>query len=288
MSVFDAGRAQRGAMEEATTAPGLVVTVLMPVRDGERHLPAAIESVLAQSFRDFEFLVVDDGSEDASRDIARGYADSRIRLVENSTSMGVTRTLNRGLALARGRYIARMDADDLSAPDRLARQVGFLASNPDCVVVASDARKIDTNSAEIGVARTPSGCGPLRRALHRGNCITHGSVMMRADALREIGGYDEAMDRAEDYDLWLRLSERHAIDSIPELLYAWRDHSDGVSVRYREEQAAAAARARDASLRRRVFHALAGESRRSGGAVADLRDILLEEDDFRLATAPAG
>src|SRR5258705_775698 len=127
------GSAPGAAMINSPPSPQ--VSVLLPVWNGERHLAAAIESVLGQSFTDFELLIVDDGSTDGSAALIRRYGDERIRLFENEKNLGVTRSLNLGLAQARGRYVARMDADDLSAPERLARQVAFLDSHPEVALV---------------------------------------------------------------------------------------------------------------------------------------------------------
>ncbi len=234
-----------------TTSPtGPKVSVLLPVWNAERYLAGAIDSVLGQTLADFALLIVDDGSSDGSGALIRRYRDRRIRRIENEKNLGVTRSLNLGLEQARGRYVARMDADDLCAPERLERQVAFLDAHPRVVLVASRARRIDARGAELGVVATPVDGDTLRRRLRLGNCIVHGSVMMRADAVRALGGYDESMERAEDYDLWLRLSERHGIAALPDLLYAWREHDAGVGRRHAEQQDGVAERARLAARRR--------------------------------------
>lgn len=234
----------------ALSPHGPKVSVLLPVWNAERYLAGAIQSVLAQSFADFELLIVDDGSTDGSGALIRRYRDRRIRRIENEKNLGVTRSLNLGLEQARGRYLARMDADDLCAPERLERQVAFLDAHPQVALVAIRARRIDAVGAEIGIIDTPSDGETLRRQLRRRNCIVHGSVMMRAEAVRALGGYDESMERAEDYDLWLRLSERHPIAALPDLLYDWRKHDGGVWRRHPEQQNQVAERARLAARRR--------------------------------------
>lgn len=261
------------------------VTVLMSVHDEERYLREAIDSVLAQSFQDFEFLILDDASTDSSPAIVRGYDDERIRLIENRRNLGLTRSLNQGIELARGIYIARMDADDLSKPERLAKQVAFLDAHSDCAAVATYSTKIGPDSAEVGLARTPVDGDEVRRRLRRRNCITHGTVMMRKEALQRVGCYDEAMERAQDYDLWLRLSEDHCICTIPELLYLWRQHGDSISVQHLEEQDRFAEMAKHNARARRVARLLAavdrGElsTRRGAGRVTDL---VREEEEYRL------
>ena len=151
------------------------VSVLMSVQDGERYLRAAIESILDQTFANFEFLILDDASSDASRAIIASCDDPRIRLIENERNLGLTRSLNRGIRLSRGAYIARMDADDLSLPDRLQRQVDFLDADPQCAVVASFSRRIDHSAAEVGAMRSPIEEEAIKSSLLTGNCLTHGS-----------------------------------------------------------------------------------------------------------------
>jgi hypothetical protein len=234
------------------------VSVVLPVWNAERSLASAIDSVLAQTFTDFELLIVDDGSSDGSGALIRRYRDRRIALIENEKNLGVARSLNLGIARARGRYLARMDADDLSAPERLERQVAFLDAHPAIALVATWARRIDARGVQIGVFAAPTDDPTLRCRLRVANCIVHGSVMMRSDVVRALGGYDAAMERAEDYDLWLRLSERHAIAALPELLYDWREHAAAVGHRHFHEMIGMAETARLAA-RRRFASALVGE-----------------------------
>ena len=265
-------------MPESDPAPsphGPKVSVLLPVWNAERYLAGAIESVLAQSFADFELLIVDDGSTDGSTALIRRYRDRRIRRIENEKNLGVTRSLNLGLELAHGRYVARMDADDLCAPERLERQVAFLDAHPEVALVASRARWVDALGAEIGIIDTPADGETLRRRLRRGNWIVHGTVMMRAEAVRALGGYDESMERAQDYDLWLRLSERHPIAALPDLLYTWRDHGGSVSRRHLEQQNEFAEHARLAA-RRRWCSALVDEVTAGGVSVGRAARRVLE------------
>jgi glycosyltransferase involved in cell wall biosynthesis len=260
------------------------VSVLLPVWNAERYLAGAIESVLAQTFTDFELLVVDDGSSDGSGPLIRRYRDRRIQCTVNEKNLGVTRSLNLCIDRARGRYLARMDADDLCAPERLEHQVAFLDAHPHVALVATGARRIDARGAELGAIAPPVDGEELRRRLRLGNCIVHGSVMMRAAAVHELGGYDASMERAQDYDLWLRLSERHAIAALPAILYAWREHDASVGQRHLEEQNASADRARLAARRR--FAAALVEAVRSGTLTASAAarhalEPLWEEDAVR-------
>ncbi len=261
-----------------------LVTVLMPVHNGERFLAEAIESILSQTFQDFEFLILNDGSTDSSRSIVAGFNDARIRLLDNDHNVGVTRTLNRGIREARGHYLARMDADDLSMPGRLDAQVAHLESHPDCAVVVTFARVIDADSRPIGNARVDLSAGELERELQFHNRIIHGAVMMRTDVVRGLGGYDETMARAQDYDLWLRISDEHAIHTLPEFLYRWRDHDRSISSVHTEEQDRFAAQARDAARRRRIDHVLTRVNHGELPVTEAIRIVsrrMRDEDEFR-------
>jgi len=176
-----------------------------------------------------------------------------------------------------------MDADDLCAPERLARQVAFLDDEPRAALVATRARRIDAHGVEIGVFDTPTDGGALRRRLRIGNCIVHGSVMMRAEPVRALGGYDESMERAQDYDLWLRLCERHAVAALPDRLYAWRETDSGVGSRHPGEQERFAERARLAARQRfvaAIVEEVAAGQISSADATRRVRDQLWEEHEM--------
>ncbi len=263
-----------------------LVTVLMPVCDGERFLREAIESILCQTFSDFEFLIIDDASTDSSRAIINGYDDPRIRLLVNDCNIGVTRTLNRGIQEARGRYLARMDADDISVPERLEQQLKRFEAHPECAVVTSFASIIDDDSTTIGHMISDFSPPELDRMLQLRNRLVHGAVMMRCDIVRRLGAYDESMRRSQDYDLWLRISDEYPIHTVPELLYAWRQHGDGITSLHRDEQVRYATRARDAALVRRMNRVIArlreGQLSVQEGTRIVLRRMR-DEDEFRVS-----
>lgn len=202
------------------------VTVLMPVYNGERYLRAAVESILAQTHHDFEFLIMNDGSTDRSREIVISYGDPRIRVIDNETNLGLTRTLNKGLRLASHGLIARQDADDLSCPDRLEKQIAFLLENPDVVLVGTQGVIIDQD----GKPRSQlldRGCrhDSIRWDLLFDNGFTHTSVMFRKDiVVDEFKGYDESFAYCQDYDLWSRISHRHPVANLPMRLVQYRVH----------------------------------------------------------------
>ena len=182
------------------------VSVVMSVRDGAPWVREAVESVLAQTASDLELIVIDDGSTDATPAVLASFRDPRLR-VERQRPVGLTVALNRAFSLARAPLLARLDADDLAVPDRVARQRTFLDSHPEVGLLGTGAREMDPSGREIGIVSPPVADAAIRRALIRENPFVHSSVMMRRSALLLVGGgYDEALPVAQDYDLWMRMS----------------------------------------------------------------------------------
>lgn len=184
---------------------GPLVSVVMPVRNGEAWLGRSIGSILAQSYERLELIVVDDGSTDHSGEVAASTGDSRV-IVMREPARGLTPSLNRAIARSRGPLIARMDADDVSRPDRLARQVAFLAERPEVGMVGTGCVETASTGEVVRIVRPPEDDETIRRLLIRANPFVHASVVMRRTALERSGGYDETFIVAQDYDLWLRLS----------------------------------------------------------------------------------
>lgn len=204
------------------------VTVLMPVYNGEKYLREALESVLNQTFTDFEFLIIDDGSTDSSTEIIRSYSDPRIRLVQNERNLKLIATLNKGLDLARGEYIARMDCDDISLPQRLARQVEFMEANPEIGVCGSWVKTIGERPGEIW--RFHPDPAEIRAELFFRNPMAHPSVILRRSKLKEFNlYYNPHYLHAEDYGLWLECSKLFKLANIPEVLLNYRFTSTSVS-----------------------------------------------------------
>jgi glycosyltransferase involved in cell wall biosynthesis len=213
------------------------ISVLMSVYNNAPHLPLAIESILAQSFGDFEFLVLNDGSTDASGAIMDDYArrDSRVRAIHQE-NRGLIVSLNRMIDEARAPLLARMDGDDIALPERFARQIAILGDEPDLGVLGTWVNCID----EQGRPRALT-CGDqpvtdeaflANLSLKGGPLLCHPAVMMRAEVVRSVGGYRRAYAHCEDYDLWLRLSERTRIRSLPERLMLYRHSDSQVSSRH--------------------------------------------------------
>jgi glycosyltransferase involved in cell wall biosynthesis len=201
------------------------ITVLMPVYNGEKHLAQAVDSILSQTYSDFEFLIINDGSSDGSVDIINLYNDTRVRLLSNNQNLGLIATLNKGIDLARGEYIARMDCDDISLPKRLAKQAEFLEADHSCAMVAAKAVFIDDDGKECGYWGDDQNSTSYReivRRLPRANCIAHPGVMIRKSVLATYR-YDARQVHSEDYDLWLRLcADGVRIEKIDEILLKYR------------------------------------------------------------------
>ena len=211
---------------------GPVVSVVMAVHNGERFLAEAVESILNQTFSDFEFLIIDDGSTDGSSAILSAYAarDARIRLI-SQPNQGLTRSLNAGIKLARGEYIARFDADDISLPQRFALQVSAFRSDLTLILIGSDVELITDDGLFLGARGNATDHREIRKKLllGDGSALTHPAVMIRQSALKAIGGYDESFAVGQDLDLFLRLSEVGRVGNLPDRLLLWRQHNSSVN-----------------------------------------------------------
>ena len=204
------------------------VSVVLPVRDGELFLREALESVLRQTYSDFEVVVVDDGSTDRTADILSGFRDDRVRVLRQEAA-GLVVALQRGVAEARAAFVARMDADDVSEPERLARQVELLELRPRAGMVATWVAVIDESGRELRREVLPSEHEDLARRLLLRNPFQHGSVLLRRDALEAAGGYRGDYGANEDYDLWRRLARSWELACVPEVLYRYRVHAGAVT-----------------------------------------------------------
>lgn len=226
------------------------ITVLMPVWNGGAYLPAAIRSVIGQTFADLELLVVDDGSTDDSVAVARAFDDPRIRVLGPSEHRGVAATLNRGLDAARGALVARMDADDVSLPNRLARQAGFLDAHPEVGLCGAWARTLGPDPAPLV---TPTEPDRLAASLFFGNSLVHPSVVLRTSVLKAHAlCYDPGYNSAEDYELWARMASVTRLATVPEVLVLLRTHAAQASIVRAPEMRAAGGRVLTRQLRRLI------------------------------------
>lgn len=244
--------------------PRPLVSVLMPVYNGARYLREAVDSILDQTYLDFEFIIVDDGSVDDTAAILDSYDDTRIVRLRNETNLGIVPALNRGLSVVRGEYIARMDADDISLPQRLERQIAYMIAHPEVGVVGTWIRLVDVRGQVTGEWTFPVTHGLLRWMLCFGSCLAHPSVMLRASVATSIGGYDESFANSEDRDLWLRASSITRLSNLPEILLLYRRHNDSVTARRRQQER----RQTSARLSQRAISGLLGSEVSYAAALA--------------------
>lgn len=208
------------------------ISVIMPSYNSGKYISGAIDSILNQTFSDFELIIIDDGSDDDTVKIIKSYTDNRIQLYLNEKNIGVASTLNRGLFLAKGEFIARMDSDDISLPNRFEKQLEYLYSNPQVAVVGTG---IKLFGERTGNHFFSSSSKQLKVDTLFSCCLAHPSVMMRASVFGEGKlKYDEAYNKIEDFDLWVRTIEKYDIGSIHETLLEYRIHSGQVTQNYNE------------------------------------------------------
>jgi glycosyltransferase involved in cell wall biosynthesis len=205
------------------------VSVVTRVYNAERHLREAIDCMLAQSYGDFELLAIDDGSTDTSPEILHSYADPRLRVIRQCNG-GKNAAAIRGLSEARGTYVAILDADDRSAPDRLALQVAFLERNPDVVMLGSAVNVIDERGRRVATRHYPRSDGELRAAAPVYNPFAHSSIMFRSDCALAAGGYSANLI-LEDFDLNMRLMQCGKVANLPQVLSEYRIRTDSVDAK---------------------------------------------------------
>jgi glycosyltransferase involved in cell wall biosynthesis len=220
-------------MSEAPT-----ISVLMSVYNGEKYLAPAMDSILAQTFGDFELIVIDDGSKDSSPAMLREYErrDPRVKLTVRGNK-GLTVTLNEAFAQSRGKYLARMDCDDVALPGRFARQAAFLDAHPDVVCAGSYFQLIDGAGRLLTTLRPPTGDAEIQdKLVHGHTAICHPAAMIRRSAMEQVNGYDVRFKTTQDLDLWLRLGEVGKLANVAEPLLRFRLHESSVSETKREQQ----------------------------------------------------
>lgn len=218
------------------------VSVILPIYNAERYLSFAVESVLSQTLRDFELLALDDGSTDKSLEILRKLStkDSRIRILQRE-NRGLVTTLNELINNSRGRYLARMDADDICHPERFERQCTYLDAHPKCVAVGSAVLFIDPEGSPLCPFPCKTSHEDIDNSLLSGvSEIWHPSAMLRKSAVQEINGYNGQYRHAEDVDFFLRLAEVGVLANLPDVLLEYRQHTASIGYSFRKEQLIAA------------------------------------------------
>ncbi|MDP2365901.1 MAG: glycosyltransferase [Ignavibacteria bacterium] len=212
------------------------VSVLMPVFNGEKYLKKAIESVLCQTYTDFEFIIIDDGSTDNSLGIIQLFNDTRIKTFKNQSNCGIIDTLNFGLELIRGKYIARMDCDDISLPDRLQRQITYLEEHPDVGVVGCHVEIVDSQLKPIANPPRPIYNNHLKWRLIYDCPLMHPSVVFRKELITKYGGYSKQFIHAEDFELWARLVDKTNFYQLNATLLLLRKHEENIGTVHYELQ----------------------------------------------------
>jgi glycosyltransferase involved in cell wall biosynthesis len=230
----------------------------MSVYNGERYLREAIESILNQTFTDFEFVIINDGSTDSSGDIISTYNDSRIRLINNAQNIGLTKSLNLGLSIARGEYVARQDADDVSHPKRFEKQVWYLNTHLQVVVLGTRVWNIDEFGRSYRSPLWEHSCNEtgIRWLCMFESPFAHSSVMMRLRIVSdEYGGYNSSYVTNQDHELWSRIVYKHSCRNLREPLIYLRGHSKSLSSNYHLDQMEKVA----ATFKRAIFNGLKQE-----------------------------
>jgi glycosyltransferase involved in cell wall biosynthesis len=206
------------------------ISVLMSVHNGEAFLKEAIGSILNQSFTDFEFILINDSSTDSSKQIIESSYDPRIVLINNETNLGLTKSLNIGLSKASGMYIARMDADDVSSPDRFQKQYDYMEANPNTWVVGSSINIMNDEGYVVKKNEYPESFEEILGTVFFKNPIVHSTAFFRREEILKIGGYNNDYKKSQDYELWLRIiKNKGVLANLPEALVNFRVHSSSIT-----------------------------------------------------------
>lgn len=222
------------------------VSVLMTVYNPGKYLSEAVESILNQTYQGFEFVIINDGSTDGSKKVLDDYAkaDDRIRLFHQENH-GLVYSLNRGLKLAKGKMVARMDSDDVSLPERLGRQVEYFSKHPNTVLLGTTFAEVDQTGKQTRILTVLLEDDDIKRDMYFRCPFAHGSVMFRKEAMLAIDGYRQAMWPAEDYDAWERLRSKGDFANLPELLFQYRTGSESISSQNSDNQQRLTQKVRD-------------------------------------------
>ena len=224
----DAGMREWRAAETAAQSP--TVSVAMTVHNSERYLAQAVESILQQTYRDYEFVIIDDGSTDGSRALLERFAelDGRIRLVSRPNA-GISRSRNEALARSRGAFMAIMDSDDVAHPNRLEAQLRHLRDHEDVLCVGSWYNVIDGAGRLLTQLRPPTDNTAIQALLLKGHtAISQPAAMLRREAVERVGGFDESLELSEDLDLYLKLGEIGELANLPQTLLSYRLHENSI------------------------------------------------------------
>jgi len=214
-----------------------LVTVIMSVYSGEKYLREAIDSILRQTYINYEFIIVDDGSSDNSVNIIKSFTDTRIKLIKNKHNIGLSLSLNKAIKLSNGRYIARMDADDIALPDRLERQVNYLQSNSHVDILGGQVTFIGINGIRIKDGNKPLKSRQVNISAEFSCPIIHPTYMVNKEVYDKLNGYREMFTYGQDYDLILRaIDQNFVIENMPDVLLYYRTYPGSQSIKKRRKQ----------------------------------------------------
>lgn len=213
-----------------------LISVILPVHNQQSFIQEAINSILNQSFKDFELIVIDDCSTDESLKIINSIVDPRIKVFSNKKNLGISYCLNFGISIAQASIIARMDGDDLSHSDRLFLQYEYLKRNPKIAAVGCWISLFKNNQNFISIHKYPSDIHEVKTKLIFENCVPHPGVMFRKSVIDSLGGYTNEYQYAEDWELWLKLNRQYDITNLPQVLLSYRIHASSVSKKHSTNQ----------------------------------------------------
>ena len=213
-------------------------SVIMTVFNGEKYLEESVESILGQTYENFEFIIVDDGSFDKTSEILEHYSkkDARIKIIANNQNIGLAKSLNKAIEAAQGKYIARQDADDISLPQRLEKQVEFLESHPEIKILGTYAYLIANGAETLGKEIVPTSSKVIKETLIKRNPFIHSSIMIKKEIIDKIGGYNEEFKTTQDYELWFRVLKISEGENLPIFLVKKRYHPEMISFKKNKEQ----------------------------------------------------
>ena len=248
------------------------ISVIMPVYNGDKYLKEAVDSILNQTFSDFEFIIIDDGSTDNTEQIIKSYDDKRILYIKNEQNLGVAESLNKGLDMAKGEYIARMDADDISLPERFEKQLQYMERHKNIAVCGSSIECFGAVKNKRSTA--PCGKKKIRLSLLIKSGVFHPTVIMRRSIIeKEHYRYNAYYDKVEDFELWTRVAVKYRINNIKEVLLRYRIHSNQVTRNYTEEHKNCLLK-----VRQKFLHTLGAEL--TDDEIRALNDCFIEEINY--------
>jgi len=213
-----------------------MISIITCVYNQSKYILQTILSVLDQTYKNFEYIILDDGSIDATTEIIKSINDPRVKLIRNEKNLGLTKSLNIALSYATRKYIVRLDGDDIMVPNRLAVQLKFMNTNPEIALCGSRAILINEVGSQIRISDSVPKTDEMLKFLLWDNCLIHSSVIFRKKCIEAIGGYNENYVRTQDYNLWVDFIKKYSIACLPYFLIGWRDHSENISTLKCQEQ----------------------------------------------------